>query len=391
MSEKNSKTDFIKSALIQRREEYRFRSLKPVEPVLGTSKITRGGKELINFCSNDYLGLAHHPKVVERSIEFARKYGVGSGASRLVSGTLDIHQNLEEKLADVLGLEAVLVFNSGFQANTSILSSLADRNSLILADKKCHNSLIQGALLSRAEFKRFNHNDLDHLENLLIEASEKNHNRIWVVSETVFSMDGDQSDLDGLIELCNKYGALFYSDDAHALGVLGEKGLGLNYGKEGIDLSLGTFGKAFGSFGAFAGCSTEMKDYLINFCSGFIYTTALPPAIIGGLDAALELIPGMNSERGELGSNIRYLVNALKELGFNTGDSDSQIIPIIIGSEEETLKLAEFLEENGILASAIRPPTVERNGSRIRLTITLHHKKEELDLLLKTLEAWKEQ
>lgn len=391
MSDKNSKTGFIKAALGQRHQEYRFRSLTPVEPILGTSRVVRDGNELINFCSNDYLGLSSHPKVIERSKEFAENYGAGSGSSRLVSGTLNIHQKLEEKLAGVLGLEAVLVFNSGFQANTSILSSLADRNSLILADKKSHNSLIQGALLSRADFKRFDHNDLNHLERLLKTASGKDYNRIWVVSETVFSMDGDLNDIDGLIQLSEKYGALLYSDDAHALGVLGEKGLGLNYGKRGIDLSLGTFGKAFGSFGAFAGCSSEMKDYLINFCPGFIYTTALPPAIIGALDAALELIPEMDSERETLHSNIQYLIKGLKRLGFKTGEADSQIIPIIIGSEGESLNLSNYLEEKGIWASSIRPPTVERDASRIRITITLNHKREELDQLLEALIAWKEQ
>lgn len=391
MSDKNSKTGFIKAALGQRHQEYRLRSLTPVKPILGTSRVNCDGKELINFCSNDYLGLSSHPKVIERSREYSENYGAGSGSSRLVSGTLNIHQELEEKLADVLGLEAVLVFNSGFQANSSILSSLADRNSLILADKKSHNSLIQGALLSNADFKRFNHNDLNHLEKMLRTASCKDYNRIWVVSETVFSMDGDLNDITGLIKLSEKYGALLYSDDAHALGVLGKKGLGLNYGKRGIDLSLGTFGKAFGSFGAFAGCSSEMKDYLINFCPGFIYTTALPPAIIGALDAALELIPEMDSERETLHSNIQYLLKCLKELGFKTGDTDSQIIPIIIGSEEETMNLSNYLEENGIWASAIRPPTVEKDASRIRITITLNHKKEELDQLLEVLTAWKEQ
>ncbi|MBO6524478.1 MAG: 8-amino-7-oxononanoate synthase [Balneolaceae bacterium] len=390
MSNKNPKTDFIKTALGQRHHEYRFRSLTPVKPILGTSRVIRDGKEVINFCSNDYLGLSSHPKVIERSKEFAENYGAGSGSSRLVSGTLDIHQSLEEKLADTFGLEAVLVFNSGFQANASILSSLADRSSLILADKKCHNSLIQGALLSRADFKRFNHNDLNNLEVLLKTASNKDYNRIWVVSETVFSMDGDLNDIEGLIKLSEKYGALLYSDDAHALGVLGEKGLGLNYRKEGIDLSLGTFGKAFGSFGAFAGCSSETKDYLINFCPGFIYTTALPPAIIGALDAALELIPEMESERETLHSNIQYLIRGLKGLGFKTGDTESQIIPVIIGSEEEAMNLSNYLEENGIWASAIRPPTVEKDASRIRITITLNHKKEELDQLLKALIAWKE-
>ncbi|GAB5408775.1 MAG: hypothetical protein BalsKO_11400 [Balneolaceae bacterium] len=227
MSKNQDNIGFITKALAQRKEEHRFRSLRAVEPIHGTSKIIIDRRELVNFCSNDYLGLSTHPEVINRSVEFAKKYGAGSGASRLVSGSLTIHKKLEEKLSDVLGLESVLVFNSGFQANTTVISTLADRNSLILADKKCHNSLIQGALLSRAEFKRFNHNDLDHLESLLKEGLNKSYNRIWIVSETVFSMDGDRSDVSGLIGLAKKYGALFYSDDAHALGVLGEKRIGI--------------------------------------------------------------------------------------------------------------------------------------------------------------------
>lgn len=390
MSKDLSKSDFLKDALAQRREEHRFRSLRSVQPIFGTSKVKLGGKELINFCSNDYLGLSTHPKVIKRSTDFVNKYGAGSGASRLVSGSLSIHQELEEKLASTLGVESALVFNSGFQANTTILSTLADRNSLILADKKCHNSLIQGTLLSRATFKRFNHNDLDHLETLLKEASSKSYNRIWVVSETVFSMDGDRNDVSGLIELSKKYNALLYSDDAHALGVLGEKGLGLNFGKKGIDVSLGTFGKAFGSFGAYVGCSAEMKDYLINFCPGFIYTTSLPPALIGALDAALDLIPTMKEERKELFQNIGFLKSELTKMGFDTGYSASQIIPIIIGSEEETLKLSSYLEDRGIWASAIRPPTVDQNASRIRLTITAKHSKADIDHLLTVLGAWNE-
>lgn len=388
MNIKKSNKDFISSALQKRKAEHRFRSLMPVVPILGTSKVQVNGINLLNFCSNDYLGLSAHPKIIERSNEYTKKYGAGAGASRLVSGTQTIHSQFEEKLADSLGLESVLLFNSGFQANTTILSTLADRNSLILADKKCHNSLLQGALLSKATFQRFNHNDMNHLRSLLEATTKKKYNRIWIVSETIFSMDGDQNDLATLLNLANEYGALFYSDDAHALGVFGKHGFGLNAGKDGIDISIGTFGKAFGSFGAFVGCGSEIKDYLINFCPGFIYTTALPPTIIGALDAALDIIPKMDEERVQLFKNIKYLTSELKTLGFNCGESESQIIPIIIGSEDETLKLSSYLQENGIWASAIRPPTVEQNASRIRLTLTVNHTKNDIDLLLTTLSKW---
>lgn len=389
VNRKENQKEFITQALSKRKEEHRFRELRSLVPIKGTSRVKAEGKEYISFCSNDYLGLATHPALIARSKEFTEKYGTGSGASRLVSGTFDAHTFLEERLKEVLDVEAVLLFNSGFQANTTILSNLAGKDSLILADKKCHNSLIQGALLSRASFKRFKHNDYVHLEKLLEEAQSIAYDRVWVVSETVFSMDGDKADVERIAALCSKYGALFYSDDAHALGVLGENGLGLNYGKKGIELSLGTFGKSFGAFGAFAACSSEMKEYLINFCPGFIYTTALPPGVIGAIDAALDIVPTMKAQRLSLLENVSYAKEKLGQLGFDTGISDSQIIPIIIGPEKDTLELSSLLESNRMLASAIRPPTVEPGASRIRVTLTVNHTREEIDQLLEVFEVWK--
>jgi len=329
LGNKKNKSAFISDALDQRKREHRFRSLSDIEVDSSSVKIIFEEKEYINFSSNDYLGLRSHPDLIKRSNEFASKYGVGSGASRLVTGNFSIHTDLENKLAKIFDGEAAILFNSGFQANTSILPAVADRNSLILADKKIHNSLIQGSLLSRATLKRFDHNNYDDLEQCLIDAEKGSYNRISIVSETVFSMDGDRNDIDRLIELSNKYDALLYSDDAHALGVLGSHGLGLNYGKEGIDISLGTFGKSFGSFGAFALCSQEMKDYLINFASGFIYSTALPPNVIGAIDAGLDLIPTLDKERDQLLNNVSYLRNQIQQLGLETAGSDSQIIPVV--------------------------------------------------------------
>lgn len=389
MSVKKNKLAFITDALAQRKTEHRFRSLNPLESELSTSIIRVDGSEYINFSSNDYLGLSSHPKLIERSNQYASKYGVGSGASRLVTGNLAIHESIEEKLASTFRSEAAILFNSGFQANTSILPAVADRNSLILADKKIHNSLIQGSLLSRATLKRFEHNNYEELESLLIEAEKRDYNRIWVVSETIFSMDGDQNDIDKLIDLSKKYDALLYSDDAHALGVLGENGLGLNFGKKGIDISLGTFGKAFGSFGAYALCTKDMKDFLINYSGGFIYTTALPPNVLGAIDAGLDLIPTMNAERIQLLADIDYLRSGIQKLGFDTLDSNSQIIPTVIGDEEETIDLSNYLKENGLWVSAIRPPTVEKNASRLRITLTTKHERDQIDQLLDRLAEWK--
>ncbi len=387
-SEKNRNREFIIRALQLRKEKEQFRSLTSVEPVFGTSRVICKGKELINFCSNDYLGLSSHPKVIERSREYLEQYGTGSGASRLVSGTLSIHNELEEKLAEMFQNEAVLLFNSGFQANVSVIPALADRNSLILMDKNCHNSLIQGATLSRAMVRRFQHNDVNHLEKHLQKSESESFNRILIVSETVFSMDGDRNNLKRLISLSEQFGAMLYSDDAHALGVLGKKGLGLNFQKP-IDINLGAFGKGFGGFGAFVGCSKEMKEYLINFSSGFIYSTALPPAAIGALDAALELIPEMDDERKKLHKKVHFFKDELHQLGYNTGTSDSQIVPILIGSEQQAIELSKKLEKNGLWVSAIRPPTVEQGASRLRITITAKHSYSEIDQLLSVLGEWK--
>lgn len=390
MSERAQQWNFIEEALQERKQEDRLRTLNPLEPGEDSIEITRNGSRLINFCSNDYLGLSHHPKLVDRSQQYAEQYGVGSTASRLISGTYEIHTQLEHKIADTFDAEAALVFNSGFQANSTILQALTDRNSLILADKRAHNSLLQGALLSRASFQRFNHNDTDHLKELLERAATKSYSRILVVTETVFSMGGDRSDLDTVVELADRYNAFLFVDDAHAVGVWGERGLGLTYGHSRIDITLGTFGKAFGVFGAFITCSRQIKEYVINFCPGFIYTTALPPPVIGALDAAVELVPNMNSERNRYQRSIREVRNQITEDGFDTGLSSTQIIPVIIGDDRETLELSGFLEENGFLATAIRPPTVPESGARIRLTISSKHRSEHIDQLTKTLRRWNE-
>ena len=387
MIDKEIKYSFIKKALDQRIIDHSLRSLISIENSLNNAEIEIDGKTFINFCSNDYLGLASHPAVIKRSKEYLEKYGAGSSSSRLISGTHSIHSALEEKLASTFGFESALLFNSGFQANLSIISAIVDRNSLILMDKKCHNSLVNGAILSRATIKRYQHNDVKQLESLLENAKGISYNRILILTETVFSMDGDCNTLTELIGLSNKYNALLYSDDAHAIGVLGDRGLGLNYKKDGIDFNLGTFGKSFGGFGAFIGCSRLIKEYLINFASGFIYTTALPPAIIGGLDAALDLIPTMNKERMHLFDLIQLLKSDLKN-SYEILHSESQIIPIVIGSELKTLKLSKHLQDNGLWVSSIRPPTVEKGASRLRITLTALHTKEQVKYLIKTLNNW---
>jgi 8-amino-7-oxononanoate synthase len=383
----STKEQFIDKALAKREQEYRFRELTARNPQ-GSTIIDQDGRKLINFSGNDYLGLSKDPKVIKRAKSYADRFGAGSTASRLICGTYSIHEELEQQLASTFNRESALVFNSGFQANSTIISTLTDRHSLILADKLSHNSLLQGSLSSRATFRRFEHNSISDLEDQLKRASQQDYSRIFVITESLFSMAGDRSDLHAIAELTQSHDAWLFVDDAHAVGVWGDRGLGFTIGIQGIDMILGTCGKAFGSFGAFLLCSKKVRDYLVNFCPGFIYTTALPPAVIGAIEAALERIPQMHGERKKLHQNIQKMRNGIQKVGFDTGQSESQIIPIIVGGEQDTLDLANHLEDAGFLATAIRPPTVPRGSARIRITLSSEHTNEQITKFLTALTNW---
>ena len=382
-----SKYNFIDTALEDRRSRNLLRMLKSVMPFSGV-EIEVNGRRMLNFCSNDYLGLARHPLLEERAVEYLKEYGAGSTASRLVCGNYDCFERVEERIAALTETEDALIFNSGFQANVSLLPALTDRNSLILSDRLNHNSLIQGALLARCHVKTFKHNDLNHLENLLKENRGKGISRIMIVTESVFSMDGDRSDIDALVRLSQKYDALLLVDEAHGTGVLGKKGMGPTCGKK-VDLIMGTSGKAWGSFGAYVACTKNLKDYLVNFCNGIIYSTALPPSVIGSLDAALELIPTMDKERDDLINKADLFRLSLNDMGYDTGNSTTQIIPVIIGDEKETLRLSKWLEDNGILAMTFRYPTVAEGESRIRLSLSSLHTHEQLEKLVDLFRQWR--
>ena len=373
------KLAFIDEALAEREQSGLLRALKGLSPLPGARVMVKG-RVLDNFSSNDYLGLSMHPLLRERALEYMERYGNGATASRLICGTMDCCLALESKLADLKGTEAGLIFNSGYQANVALLPALADRRSLILSDRLNHNSLIKGAILSRCRVIPFRHNDTAHLKRLLEENMDKGYSRLVIVTESVFSMDGDCADIDALSELANDFGAWLMVDEAHATGVMGKRGMGLACGQK-VDLVMGTFGKAGGSFGAYAACSGKLRDYLVNCCSGFIYTTALPPAVLGAIDAALDLIPGLDEERARLHSRADRLRRVLNTAGFNTGQSISQIIPVILGDERRTVSMSQKLEENGILATAIRPPTVPPGGSRIRLSLSAANTRDQLERL----------
>ncbi len=378
--------DSLRNKLSQRNQNKQFRHTKVISFGDGTHS-SSNENPLLDLCSNDYLGLASHPKLKERAIEYTELYGTGSAASRLISGTKSYHEELESALADFHESESALIFNSGFQANTSIIPALADKGDLILADKKSHNSIIQGCLASRADFIRFRHNDVDHLTDLLGKNVTKYRN-ILIITESVFSMDGDLAPLDEISILAQEYHALLFVDEAHAVGILGSKGRGLSYGISGIDIRLGTFGKSFGSFGAYVFCSKEMRDFLVNFAPGFIYSTSLPPAVIGASLAATELIPKMDNQRLYVQKLSETFRVELHKKGWDTCNSASQIIPILTKTEEKALQLADYLRNSGYYVLAIRPPTVPVNASRLRITLRAETPEHIPTSIIEKLDSW---
>ena len=384
----NHHLSFIDQELQTRKDHHQLRTIKNMEPLDGPW-VRLNNRRMLNFSSNDYLGLARHPLLRERAIEWMERLGAGATASRLVCGSHGDLAGLEEKIASLKSSEAALVFNSGFQANVSYLPALTDRHSLIVADRLSHNSLIQGSLLSRCKFLRFRHNDLVHLDKILKQSQVENYSRIIIVTESVFSMDGDRADIAGIKRLADKYGCLLVVDEAHATGVFGKKGMGLCNGSQ-ADLILGTFGKGCGAFGAYIACSEKMRQYLINCCTGLIYSTGLPPQVLGAIDGALELLPAMLKERERLQEMSISFRDKVHDLGFDTGCSDSQIIPLIVGPEEEALALSKWFDDHDIYAMAIRPPTVEKGRARIRLALSVLHSQEEINRLLDVLGQWQQ-
>jgi len=346
------------------------------------------GRALIDVSSNDYLGLSQHPLVKQRAAEWALRHGAGAPASRLVAGTRDITLAVEQKLAAFKGREAALLFSSGFQANATVIPALARvgagdtaNPAAIFSDELNHASIIHGARAARCPVKVFRHNDLAHLDALLGEHA----GRKLVVTESVFSMDGDRTDLAALAAVAERHGALLHVDEAHATGILGPQGRGLAVGVAGVDVVMGTLGKAFGAFGAYVAGSRALIDWLVNCCSGFIFTTALPPPVLGAVDAALDLLPGMDAERARVAAHAQRLREGLAALGVSTLGSTTQIVPAVIGAEAATLAAAARLDAAGFLAVAIRPPTVAPGSSRLRLAINSTLTTPDIDRLLAAL------
>jgi glycine C-acetyltransferase/8-amino-7-oxononanoate synthase len=336
--------------------------------------VSSGGASLLNFSSNDYLGLSRHPRVQAAAVEAINRYGAGATASRLVTGTLTCHEELESRLAILKGYPAALVFGSGYAANVGMISALMGRGDHIILDRLAHASLVDASVLSRARVHRFHHNDPDHARSLC-RACPAGAKRL-IVTESVFSMDGDLAPVPDLAAVAGAEGAMMLVDEAHATGIFGPGGAGLvrQAGAESrVNLSMGTLSKALGGLGGFVACSGEMRSWFIHKARSFIYSTALPPAMAGAALGALDVLhesPGMG---GELLAKAARFRQQLRAGGLDTGNSQSQIIPVMVGDNGRAVRLHRRLRDQGILAIAIRPPTVPRGTARLRLSVRLDH------------------
>lgn len=373
--------------LEQLQQQGLFRKERIVDSKDGTI-INIGGKKLINFCSNDYLGLSSHPDVVRAMQDAAIEFGAGSTASPLVCGKTALHLSLEQKLAKVTGRERALILSCGYMANMAIVSSLArNKSQWIFQDKLCHASMVDGSMSSRATLKRYAHADPSALEKLLSQINEEES--ALVFTESVFSMDGDIAPLSNLSSVCQQYSACLVVDDAHGFGVIGKNGLGgtdyFSLGQNEVPLLMATFGKALGVYGAFIAGPEILIERFVQRARPYIYSTALPAPIIAAVSAAIDVMQREPEHRTKLASLINYFQSGANSLGIKISNTNTPIQPVILGDASRAVRLEHILEENGFLVRAIRPPTVPRNSSRLRITLSASHTTQQIDMLLDVL------
>lgn len=374
--------------LAGRRRDGLFRELRHLRAP-NARELIIDEKRYIDFCSNNYLGLTHHPALIERSRDWSARYGAGSGASRLVTGNLDLFDPIETKVATLKQKPAALVMASGYQANASILHALLDRRvlaaePLVFADRLNHASMHLGCAAAGVRQIRYDHVDVSHLKSLLEEYRDKDQPR-FILTESVFSMDGDVAPMREILALASDHECTVICDDAHATGILGAKGCGL---AGDADIVIGTFSKALGGFGAYVACADTVRDYLVNRCGGLIYSTGLPPAVLGAIDAALDLTPNLDDERALVAQHAETFRREVQSLGLDTGNSTTQIVPVILGPAETAVNLSAWLREAGFWSTPIRPPTVPRDTARLRITFTAAHSDEDVRNLIAAFSEW---
>ncbi len=378
---------FLKEKIQELKDQGVYRKL----PVLSTEngpEIIINGKCAINLSSNNYLGFAGHPRLKKAAIEAVEKYGAGSGAVRTIVGNMDIHEEMEKAVALFKREEAAMVYQSGFNCNAGTIQAVVGKGDLIVSDELNHASIIDGSRLSRADKTIYKHSDMDSLENVLKNNRDKYKN-ILVITDGVFSMDGDVADLPGIVELAEKFEAMTYVDDAHGSGVLGENGRGTvdHFNMHGrIDFSIGTLSKAIGVVGGYVAGSETMKEWLSHRGRPILFSTSLPPAAVGAIIEAFKILNETTEYTDKLWSNAKFFKEKLGKLGFDTGNSQTPITPVIIGEESKTMEFSRRLMEKGVFASGIVFPTVPVGTGRIRCMVTAAHSEDQLERAVKAFE-----
>lgn len=342
------------------------------------------GKEVIMLCSNNYLNLSNHPKIISEAINAAKKYGAGSGSVRAIAGTMKIHMDVEKKLAKFKRTESSLIYQTGFAANAGLIPQLVGKGDIIISDELNHGSIIDGVRLTKADRAVFKHKDMGDLENILIDADKK-YNRILIITDGVFSMDGDIAPMDDIVDLANNYGAMTYVDDAHGEGVIGSdgRGIGAHYNLEGkIDVEMGTFSKAYGVVGGLIAGSEDLINFAYNKSRTWLLSGSHPPAVAGAQYAAIDVLETEPEHVQNLWKNTEYFKKELISMGFNTGDSETPITPVIVGESSVAKELSKKLFEEGVFALPIVFPMVARDKARIRTMMNAGLSKEDLDKAL---------
>jgi 8-amino-7-oxononanoate synthase len=389
MAVKKSSDIFEKCFKFDKAKMLMSHNLYPFFRVIETAQdpeITMKGRKMIMVGSNNYLGLTNHPKVKEAAIEAIKKYGTGCAGSRFLNGTLDIHVNLEEKLARFMGKEAALIFSTGFQVNLGVISSLVGKDDVVIIDKMDHASIIDGCRLSFGEIRKFRHNDMTDLERILNEYEERDK---LIVVDGVFSMEGDIANLPEIVSLAKKYGARIMVDDAHSIGVLGKNGRGTaeHFGLENeVDLIMGTYSKSLASIGGFISGSADIIHYIKHLARSFIFSASPPPASVASVSAALDIIENEPERREKLWKNTRKMLQGFKELGFEVGPSQTPIIPIVVGEDQDAFTMAMMIQEEGVFANVAVTPAVPAGRALIRTSYMATHTDEQLDRVLKAFE-----
>lgn len=379
--------NYLKDQVQELKDQGVYRVL-PILEGANEAEIILNGKSVINLSSNNYLGFANHPRLKEAAIKAVEKYGVGSGAVRTIIGNMDIHEELEVKLAKFKREEAVMVFQSGFNCNAGAIQAITNKGDLIISDELNHASIIDGVRLSRADKAVYKHSDMKDLERVL-EEKRANYANCLIITDGVFSMDGDLAKLPELVELAEKFNCMTYVDDAHGSGVLGENGRGTvdHFGLHGrIDFTIGTLSKAIGVIGGYVAGSKVMKEWLLHRGRPLLFSTSLPPAAVGAIMEAVDLLSSTTEYTDRLWSNAKFFKAELGKLGYNIGHSETPITPVIIGDEAKTVAFSKRMLEKGVFVSAIIFPTVPKGTGRVRCMVTAGHNEEQLSRAVKVFE-----